>query len=511
MTDAPRPVPGLLPRQKRRASLRLRVVLAILIAGLAPQLVVFAWSQLDRPVLGQLWGATRDAAVRAAATLPAGGAAAGGDAHGDALRAVARADRVRVRVVDLDGHVVADVDEQPPEDAIGHIEEFFVGSGDAPTVAELDEELGPVLPRPEVQQALRDGVYVGCSFVPIAYCQAAVRARTSSGEACIVHAQAGSKRAVAAVYGLRRQLLRLAAVTVPLALVLALYMGGRVVRPIEGLRRQALERATSASAASTPGGALDLAPNGHDEVAVLGAAFNALLVALERRRADNEAFVADLVHEMKSPVAAVRAAADALRSPNLDAARASRLARVVDDSASKLDRLVSHFLDLARAEAGMNDERRDDVDLAALARGLVAATKDDGRHAAVTFAVEGERGPLVVRGVEYRLEALLRELLENGASFAGEGGAVTVRLAARADGREREVVVEVSDTGPGIRSEDLPRVFDRFFTTRGEKRGTGVGLALVRAVARAHGGEATVRSDAGSGATFVVTLPLASR
>jgi signal transduction histidine kinase len=143
---------------------------------------------------------------------------------------------------------------------------------------------------------------------------------------------------------------------------------------------------------------------------------------------------------------------------------------------------------------------------------LTARVADDPRHAGVAFEFArdgGDAGELAVQGVPHRIDALVRELLENAASFAGQEGHVRVRTFAR-DG---DVVLEVTDDGPGIREEDVPRVFTRFFTTRAGppggkgKRGTGLGLALVRAVAEAHGGEVTVRSTLGEGATFSLRVP----
>jgi two-component system sensor histidine kinase ChvG len=300
-----------------------------------------------------------------------------------------------------------------------------------------------------------------------------------------------------AFVGLRHSLLRLALITAPMAVLLALYLGRRLVRPIEHLRRQALEKA----AAESPRAVLD--PERRDEVGVLADAFNVLLLALDKKRTDNEAFVAELVHEFKNPVAAIRACADALQSSPLDAERAERLARVLHDSTGKLDQLVTHFLELARAEAGMPNEERSRVDLAELTRALVDRMRDDARYGSLRFAFDGS-GPAVVVGVPHRLDALFRELLDNGASFAAERVSLGV---ATSDG---EVRVTVRDDGPGIAPDDLARVFERFFTRReGAKRGTGLGLALVRAVAEAHGGSVVAASKQGEGASFEVRMPRA--
>jgi two-component system sensor histidine kinase ChvG len=484
----------IVPQGRRRSSLRLRVVGAILFVALAPQLLVFLWSEADRNVPGKTWGFANDSAKEAATVLERG------TLDEARLRAIARARRVRLRVLDASGEALLDDDEDRPEQGFDRVEEFFLGAQDLPTLEDLDQEQGPMIPRPEVQAALKTGHYIACGYVPLVLCQAIYRVTSPDGALFIVHVETTSRRSVRAVYGLRYQLLRLSLITAPLGLLLAVFTARRIVRPIEHLRRQALERAVAAS----PGSGLDA--ESPDEVGVLAGAFNALLLALDERRIANEAFVADLVHEMKTPVAAMRAAAESLEAGAVDHERAERLARVLKESTGKLDRLATQFLELARAEAGMPNEERSTVDLSPLLVAMVASMRDDPRHKGVRFEVTPSVGvPLTIRGVEHRLDALFRELLENAASFAGEGGTVTVLLEALPE----DVRVAVRDSGPGIREEDLPRVFSRFFTTRGRQRGTGLGLALARAVAEAHGGTVVASSVAGDGATFEVRLPRA--
>jgi two-component system sensor histidine kinase ChvG len=475
--------------------LRLRVIGAIVVVGLAPQLLVFAWSQLDRPAAGRLWGRARDGTDDAQDIL----ARAPFDQAKSALFSAARSRGVRLRVFAEDGRSLLDEDADNPGEPFDGVEAFFFGLPTG-TLGEIDREQGPVELRPAVAEAERTGWFIACEWVSIGYCESIRPVTDPSGARLLVYVQATSTRAVSGVYELRRQLSRLALVTVPFALLLAFYVGSRLVRPIEKLRRQALAHAMTA------GSPMALDPGTHDEVRDLADAFNVLLQALDRKRAENEAFVADLVHELKNPVAAVRVVADTLTAGGADAARAERAARALRESSTKLDRVVTQFLELARAEAGLPNEQRDRQDLGRLVGGQVESLRGDGRHPAVALAFTSEPSAQAhVCGVAHRLEALFLELLENARSFAGEGGRVDVCVLCE----ERDVVVRVTDTGPGIAPEDLPRVFSRFFTTRGRARGTGLGLALVEAVARAHGGIVTVRSSPGAGATFEVRLPRA--
>ncbi len=482
-------------RASRRWSLRLRVIGAIVLVGLAPQILVFAWSQIDRPVPGHLWGRARDASNDAQATL----ARLPLDQASEPLAQVARRRGVRLRVLDEDAHAVLDVDADNPGEPFNGVEAFFLGTP-TETLGEIDDQLGPLPLRPALEQARRSGWFIACQWISIGYCESIRPQVDAGGGHLVVYVQATSRRAVSGVYELRRQLVKLGLLTVPFALLLAFYVGGRLVRPIETLRRQALAHAKAAG----PG--VVLAPETRDEVGALADAFNALLEALETKRAENEAFVADLVHELKNPVAAVRVVADTLATGGTDPERAARIARVLRDSSTKLDRVVTQFLEIARAEAGLPNEERGMEDVARLVGAQVESLRDDDRHPDVTLAFTGgPPGEAQVHGVGDRLETLFLELLENARSFAGPGGRVDVRVERDGD----EVVVVVSDTGPGIAREDLARVFARFYTTRGRARGTGLGLALVQAVAHAHGGRVAVRSSPGAGATFEVRLPRA--
>jgi two-component system sensor histidine kinase ChvG len=514
---------------------------------LLPLVMVGAWSFMERDIRGKLQWSAKEAANESAEVLAhAEQEGLDGPATEDRLTDVAARYTARIRVVREDGTELFDVDRDKGNDLVHQIGTFFFGQDGAPTLREFDETLEPVQQRREVVRVTRwdvpatpprpppppegtsrryrgsslgsdrpppaDGeVETGCrasAAEKLLVCHAARAVPASvAGRTEVVYVQESSRRAVRALYDLKYQLLRLSLLMLPVALVFSWWMGRRMVKPIEDLRERVLEKARSANARA------DIAAPRGDEAADLAEAFNDLLGALDTKRRENEAFVADLVHEFKNPVAAIRACAESLDAGGVDAQRASRLSRILADSSARLDGLVSQFLELARAEAGMPNEARAKVDLGALARGVVSTF--ESRHPEVRFAVDVAEGA-TVKGVETRLDSLVRNLVDNAASFAGEGGEVRVTVK-KEDAR---VVLEVSDTGPGIAEADLPRMFERFFTTRAvasaagaeprarrEKKGTGLGLALVKAVAEAHGGEVSVRSA--KGATFRVALPAA--
>jgi signal transduction histidine kinase len=234
--------------------------------------------------------------------------------------------------------------------------------------------------------------------------------------------------------------------------------------------------------------------------------------AFERQRT----FIADASHELKTPLTLIRADAEVLSSALTDPDDRE----LADDLISETDRmnaLLSDLLTLARLDAGKLSVERKPFDLAS----TIAETAErfDARATAEGKRLEVRLDPaneISARGDARRTEQILASLLDNALRFTPPGGLVTVE----GHPRNGQVLATVTDTGPGIAQEHLPRVFDRFYRaeaarTRGEAgRGTGLGLSIARDLARAQDGDLTagnVRSDeASSGATFTLRLPAAS-
>jgi two-component system phosphate regulon sensor histidine kinase PhoR len=222
---------------------------------------------------------------------------------------------------------------------------------------------------------------------------------------------------------------------------------------------------------------------------------------LEAMRRD---FVANTSHELKTPVAAIQAAAETLP----DAARhdpkaAVRFAEQLHRDALRLSRIVSDLLDLSRLEA--ERPALAPVRLDWLANEEVKRFREQAERAGVTLEVRAE--PVSVQGSSDDLTLLVRNLLDNAVRYSPDGGRVEVELTST----DREALLAVRDTGIGIPSRDLPRIFERFYRVdRARSRetgGTGLGLSIAKHVAEQHGGRIEVDSELGRGSEFRVHLP----
>ncbi|WP_229847551.1 sensor histidine kinase, partial [Kitasatospora griseola] len=284
------------------------------------------------------------------------------------------------------------------------------------------------------------------------------------------------------------------------------------LRPLE----RVVATAERVSALPLASGAVDLGERVPDddqgtEVGRVGAALNRMLGhigdALTRRQDVEErlrAFAADASHELRNPVAAVRGHAElALRHPGPvpEPVRHS-LERITAES-RRMGTVVEDLLLLARLDAG-RPLAVEDVDLTRIALDCAA----DARAAAPRhrWLLELPAEPVTVPGDPHRLTQVVANLLANARTHTPDGTEVTLRLSATPD----EVLLTVTDNGPGIPPELLPHIFDRFVRgdpTRSRRTGsTGLGLAIVRAVTQAHAGTATAHSAPGS-TTFRITLP----
>jgi two-component system, OmpR family, sensor histidine kinase KdpD len=227
------------------------------------------------------------------------------------------------------------------------------------------------------------------------------------------------------------------------------------------------------------------------------------LVATEAiRRSDvvKTALLRAVSHDLRTPLTAILAAADAVRSPSVGAGERDELGGEITAEASRLSRLVDKLLDLSRLQAGAAEPRRDWCSIDEVLRAAVDELGADGDF---ELAIEGDL-PLL-RADAVQLERAFVNLLENGRRYSS-GLPVTVRASSTGD----RITVRVVDHGPGIASAELGRIFEPFYRASdgSEHDGSGLGLAIVKGFVEANGGKVSARSLPGQGTTFVVDLPV---
>ena len=214
-------------------------------------------------------------------------------------------------------------------------------------------------------------------------------------------------------------------------------------------------------------------------------------------------FAADASHELRTPITVIRSSADYLRrSPALQDGEASAAVDDITAESERMTRLVEELLLLARADSDAVELRRERLDLTDVAgdslRGLARLAEERD----VRLELDGQPTPVV--GDPDRLRQLLAILVDNAVRHSPAGTSVQVRVARRG----RTATLSVSDAGPGIRPEDLPRLFDRFFRAAGAPAGgSGLGLAIAEWIAERHRGSLTAANAPGGGAVFTLALP----
>jgi two-component system phosphate regulon sensor histidine kinase PhoR len=226
---------------------------------------------------------------------------------------------------------------------------------------------------------------------------------------------------------------------------------------------------------------------------------------LEQVRRD---FVANVSHELRTPLTAIRGSVETLLGGALDNVQyAGHFVVMIQRHVERLQRLLDDLLDLAKIESGETTPRQDRFQSTEFADTVLGTVGELAASRGVELSWELPREPLSLTGDRRQLEQAVVNLLDNAIKYSEPGGKVTLRID-RTDGR---VQLAVSDTGIGIASQHLPRIFERFYRVdKGRSRelgGTGLGLAIVKHIVQAHGGNVQVESTPGRGTTFRIALP----
>lgn len=286
-----------------------------------------------------------------------------------------------------------------------------------------------------------------------------------------------------------------------LGIAVAYLLAGQLLLPLQQITRTAqrlsAEQLDARIALTGP----------HDELKQLADTFDAMLDRLQASFEAQRRFVADASHELRTPLAVMRTEVDvALADPDASAADLRAAATVVREATMRADRLVDSLLLLARSDRLAVDglplrERVDLAEVGGLAVGAVQAEADERR-----IVLTSSPAPAVVQGDRGLLERLAGNLVENGVRHNVDGGWVRVDTGSVGD-RAR---LQVMSSGPIVAAEEVPRLFEPFRrqgTARTARRGAGLGLSIVRAVATVHGGTVTAQARPEGGLTVTVELP----
>ena len=308
----------------------------------------------------------------------------------------------------------------------------------------------------------------------------------------------------------------------PIAIgALLLLVGGTVIATLV-IFRPAQARLSAVEDAARRFGEGDLsarAPEmGGDEVAAVATAFNRMASDLAARQAQlveadraRRQLLADVSHELMTPLTAIRGYAETLGLPQFlpQSKEGQRAVKVIHEEGERIERLVKDLLDLARFEAGGISLALENVDVDELFERVSERHAQAAQDKGVTIVVEPHEDDIRLVGDPHRLEQAVQNLASNALRHTPPGG--TVRLgASRENG---EVKLTVADNGVGIPAQHLPHVFDRFYKADQSRSqaGSGLGLSIVKAIIDRHGGTVSVRSEQGAGTVFTILLSAQER
>lgn len=356
---------------------------------------------------------------------------------------------------------------------------------------------GPV----SVTSALSDGTSVRLLALP-----AAARSGVPgvSGASAVVAVVGSSRDVVTSGLGAFRMAMWVGGALATVSCGLGAWViAGAALRPVERMRVEAARISAQDHRFRLP------VPPGNDEVARLGATLNDLLQQLHDALGTQRQFVADAGHELRGPLATLRAELELAGRPDR---RLPQLQHAVREAITDVDRLARLANDLLSLSSTGQPGRRhtEPSDLAAIARDACAAGR--ARHPTLHLTLVQQRDEstrdATILGDPGQLRQVLDNLVDNAARACGPGGHLTIELTA--DTNTEELTLDVLDDGTGFPPEFLPHAFERFSRAdpaRGDGDGTGLGLAIVAAIVAAHGGAVTAGNRPTGGAAIHLRLP----
>jgi signal transduction histidine kinase len=236
-------------------------------------------------------------------------------------------------------------------------------------------------------------------------------------------------------------------------------------------------------------------------------------IAIENARLFQQSdFIAEMVHELRTPLAALKASTSLLLRPDLPENRRTDIINTMQSETDRLTRLTSEFLDLARLESGRTRLEVSRFDLHKLLVESAEVVIQQANDKDVTISVDGEK--FTANADRGKVKQVLLNLLTNAIKYNREGGKISITTRQVGAAEQPLVEIAVTDTGYGISKEHQKHMFEKFYRvsdTAGFTQGTGLGLAIAKGIIEAHGGTIQLESEQGVGSTFAITLPIATR
>jgi signal transduction histidine kinase len=285
---------------------------------------------------------------------------------------------------------------------------------------------------------------------------------------------------------------------VAVAALVTFFLSRRILRPVESLAHAArgLSRGDFSQRVDV---------RSKDEFGELAKTFNSMAEDLERTEQLRRNLVADVAHELRTPLSNIQGHLEAIRDGLLPPEPATFDS--IYEEVLLLARLVEDLQELTLAEAGQLTLVRQSADVAEIVRRALAAAQPPAEAKGLTLEAKLPEGQAIAEVAPERIGQVLRNLLSNAITHTSKGGLITVDLKDDGD----ELHIGVADTGDGIPPEDLPYVFERFYRADPSRvratGGAGLGLTIARRLVEAHGGTIGVESEVGKGSRFTFTLP----
>ena len=302
------------------------------------------------------------------------------------------------------------------------------------------------------------------------------------------------------LYQLRLDIMKIFLFSVGAAVVLSIMLARTVTGPVGRLRNQAeslLDERGKLQDRFKP-------LSGRDEVADLSRALYRLSSRLQERTDHLEQFIADLVHEMKNPVAGILSAAELAGS--VANQESIRFLSVINREGRRIQRLLDDLKELISVDVRLDSGRNTTVDLTSFL-GSIVSVYPLNQTPGIKLELNAETdSPVLVIADQDRLAQAVLNLVDNAVSFSPEGGIVEIGLE-ESDGRAR---ISIADRGPGFPPETEEKIFERWYTDRPDSEAaghTGLGLAIVKGITEGYGGKVTAAHREGGGALFILELP----